>query len=92
LVKTSEGIEKLVEKLNGFPVIAKLTRGSQGKGIMIADSLNALNGIIDTISLLGEDLIIQEYFETEQNADLKKLVSETMKMPKSMICSKTMKN
>jgi len=31
---------------------------------MIADSLNALNGIIDTISLLGEDLIIQEYFET----------------------------
>ena len=64
LVKTTKNLSYILKKLNGFPVIVKLTRGSQGKGIMIADSLNTLRAIIDTMTLLEEDIIIQEYIKT----------------------------
>jgi ribosomal protein S6--L-glutamate ligase len=64
LVKSTSAIEEIVEQLNGYPIIAKLTRGSQGKGIMLAESAHALKGIIDTVNLLEEDLMLQEYFET----------------------------
>ena len=65
LAKSSKDLDYMLNILNGFPVIVKLTRGSQGKGVMIADSYNTLKSIIDTMTLLEEDIILQEYFETE---------------------------
>lgn len=64
LVKTTQNLDYILNNLNGFPIIIKLTRGSQGKGVMIADNINTLRSIIDTMSLLEEDIILQEYFET----------------------------
>lgn len=65
LIKSSHNLDYWVKHLNGFPVILKLTRGSQGQGIMIAESYNTLKAIIDTMTLLEEDIILQEYIETD---------------------------
>lgn len=64
LVKSSSNLDFIIEQLNGLPVIVKLTRGSQGKGVMIAETMNSLKSIIDTMTLFEEDIILQEYFET----------------------------
>ncbi|MGD9581691.1 MAG: RimK family alpha-L-glutamate ligase [Vampirovibrionia bacterium] len=72
LIKSTENIDFILDKLGKFPVIIKLTRGSQGKGVMYADSYNSLRSIIDTMSLLEEDIIIQQYFHTEpKNSDIR---------------------
>ena len=72
LIKSTQKIDFILEKIGNFPVIIKLTRGSQGKGVMFADCYNTLRSIIDAMCLLDEDIIIQEYFNTEpKNSDIR---------------------
>ena len=72
LIKSTQNIDFILEKIGNFPVIVKLTRGSQGKGVMFADCYNTLRSIIDTMTLLDEDILIQEYFNTEpKNSDIR---------------------
>lgn len=72
LMKSTQNIDFILEKIGNFPVIIKLTRGSQGRGVMFADCYNTLRSIIDAMSLLDEDIIIQEYFNTEpKNSDIR---------------------
>lgn len=72
LVKSACSLDIIVDKLGGFPIIAKLSRGSQGKGVMIADNINSLQSIIDTITLLDEELMVQKYYPTiPENSDIR---------------------
>lgn len=72
LVKSTNSLDYIANQLNGFPLIVKLSRGSQGKGVMIANDLNTLKSIIDTMTLLDEEIMVQEYFETEpQYSDIR---------------------
>ncbi|MCA9347886.1 ATP-grasp domain-containing protein [Candidatus Saccharibacteria bacterium] len=46
-----------------YPVIIKLARGSQGKGVVIAESLRSARSVCDALFELGCSLIAQEYIE-----------------------------
>lgn len=69
-----EEIEKVLELVGGPPVIVKLIQGSQGIGVMLADTRESLKGIVDTLWGLGQDILIQEYFPEAQGRDLRVLV------------------
>lgn len=48
-----------------YPVIIKIPRGAQGKGVMVADSVQAARSVIDALDVFNQPYIIQEYIETD---------------------------
>ncbi len=58
-----EASRALLEKVH-FPIILKLLQGTQGKGVLFADSHAAASSILDTLSSLNQPFIIQEYIDT----------------------------
>ena len=62
VVPTVEAGKDLISKIK-FPIIIKLPQGTHGKGVMVVDSLAAAKGFLDTLNLLKQPFIIQEYIE-----------------------------
>ncbi len=63
ITSTIEAAKKLIEDLN-YPIIMKFPHGTQGKGVMYADSFASANSILDALNVLKQPFIIQEYVET----------------------------
>lgn len=58
-----EAARKLLEEIP-YPIIMKFPEGTQGKGVMYADSFPSASSILDALSSLNQPFIIQEYIET----------------------------
>ncbi len=52
-------------KIVHYPVVIKLPGGTQGRGVMFADSFSSASSFLDALSVLHQPFIIQEYVETE---------------------------
>ncbi|MBR9675482.1 RimK family alpha-L-glutamate ligase [Candidatus Woesearchaeota archaeon] len=61
---TTDAAKKILEKIN-YPIIMKLPSGTQGKGVMVADSYAAAASMLDTLESLNQPFILQEYIETD---------------------------
>ena len=63
LASTVQASRMLLDKIN-YPIIMKLLQGTQGKGVLFADSHAAASSILDTLSSLNQPFIIQEFIDT----------------------------
>ena len=58
-----ESAKKLLKKVN-YPIVMKFPEGTQGKGVMFADSISSASSLLDALGALNQPFIIQEYVET----------------------------
>lgn len=72
LTATVDAARDLLEKLN-YPIIMKFPQGTQGKGVMFADSFASASSILDALNALNQPFIIQEYVESG-STDIRLLV------------------
>ena len=63
LSATSDAAKEVMAKMN-FPVIMKFPQGTQGKGVMFADSYSSACTILDALDALNQPFLVQEYVET----------------------------
>lgn len=63
LAATMKAAKKLLDEVH-FPIIMKVPTGTQGKGVMSADSLASARSMLDTLESLKQPVILQEYIET----------------------------
>jgi len=63
VVSTADAGKKLLKKID-YPVVMKLPAGTHGKGVMLADSPESASSMIDTLALLKQPFLMQEYIET----------------------------
>ena len=63
-----------VDAVGGTPVIIKLLQGTQGVGVMIAESAAAVESTIDTLWGLGQNIILQEFIAESKGRDIRALV------------------
>ncbi|MBN1175901.1 RimK family alpha-L-glutamate ligase [Candidatus Woesearchaeota archaeon] len=63
LASTIAAAREMLERLN-YPIIMKFPQGTQGKGVLFADSFASASSILDALSTLRQPFIIQEYVET----------------------------
>jgi ribosomal protein S6--L-glutamate ligase len=63
LSATTGAARKILENIN-YPIIMKFPQGTQGKGVMFADSYASASSILDALSALNQPFLIQEYIET----------------------------
>jgi ribosomal protein S6--L-glutamate ligase len=74
IARTPESIRGAVDAVGGTPVIIKLLKGTQGVGVMKADSPEGVESIIDTLWGLGQNIILQEFIAESMGRDLRAIV------------------
>ena len=67
-------IKDAVKRLGGLPVVLKLFRGSQGKGVMLGENISAVESILTSVWAIGFDVMLQEYLKETKGADIRVLV------------------
>jgi len=67
-------VEKLIKLVGGTPLIMKLLKGTQGTGVIFAESLASVESMLETIWSLGEDIMMQRFVAESKGRDLRILV------------------
>lgn len=63
LASTISEAKNVLKKMS-YPIVMKFPKGTQGKGVMFAESYASASSILDALSVLKQPVIIQEYIET----------------------------
>src|SRR5215469_6951857 len=74
MARDASNVPRLVDEVGGLPAVVKLLRGTQGVGVMLASTIPALQGILDTFRGLGQDIVLQEFVAESRGRDLRALV------------------
>ena len=71
----SKGGEKqLIELVSGAPVIIKLLEGTQGLGVVLAETKKAAQSVVEAFHGLKARIIVQEYIKEAKGADIRAFV------------------
>jgi ribosomal protein S6--L-glutamate ligase len=69
-----EEVPQAVEMVGGLPCIIKLIQGTQGIGVMIAHTTAEVEGMLDTLWTLGQEILLQELVAESRGKDVRALV------------------
>ncbi len=67
-------LDKLMRLVSGPPLIMKLLRGTQGTGVIFAESRASVESMLETIWSLGEDIMLQRFVAESKGRDVRALV------------------
>lgn len=70
----SKDVEHLVKSIGGAPVVIKLLEGTQGLGVILAETANAAYSVIEAFNGLKVRVIAQQFIEEAGGADLRAFV------------------
>lgn len=70
----SRDVEKVIDHVGGAPVIIKLLEGTQGLGVVLAETKNAAESVLEAFNGLQARTLVQEYIEEANGADIRALV------------------
>jgi ribosomal protein S6--L-glutamate ligase len=70
---TKKLANKILEEVK-YPIIMKTSQGTQGKGVMIAESIKSARTILDVLEESQKPYLIQEFVETKQTSDIRAIV------------------
>lgn len=66
--------DKLLEQVGGAPCVIKLLQGTQGKGVVLAESKKAAESVIELISGTKSNYLVQEFIKESGGTDIRCLV------------------
>jgi ribosomal protein S6--L-glutamate ligase len=70
----SKNVEHVVDSVGGAPVILKLLEGTQGLGVILAESQNAAGSVMEAFNGLEARIIVQEFIKEAGGADIRAFV------------------
>ncbi|WP_375416488.1 30S ribosomal protein S6--L-glutamate ligase [uncultured Hymenobacter sp.] len=70
----SEDVPAMIRQVGGAPVIIKLLEGTQGLGVVLAESEKAAQSVIEAFHNLKARIIVQEFIAESKGADLRAFV------------------
>lgn len=80
--------EQLIELVGGTPLVIKLLEGTQGKGVVLAETAKAAESVIDAFREMDAYFLVQEYIKEAEGCDIRcfvvgdKVVASMMRMAK----------
>lgn len=72
--RNPDKIDDLLKNVGGAPVVIKLLEGTQGIGVVLAETRKAAESIIEAFMGLKANILIQEYIKEAGGADIRCLV------------------
>ncbi|HZW63334.1 MAG TPA: 30S ribosomal protein S6--L-glutamate ligase [Flavobacteriaceae bacterium] len=70
----SRDVEEVIEHVGGTPVIIKLLEGTQGLGVVLAETKNAAESVLEAFNGLQARVIVQEFIKEAKGADLRAFI------------------
>lgn len=67
-------LERAITSLGGPPVIIKLREGTQGVGVIKADSLSSASSIVQALWALEQPVLLQEFIQECKGSDIRAFV------------------
>ncbi len=67
-------IEGLLDVVGGTPVVVKLLEGTQGLGVVLAETRKAAESVIGAFRQLDANILVQEYIKESKGADVRAFV------------------
>jgi len=66
-----DNIEEQIKIIGGTPVIIKLQEGTQGLGVILAETKKSAKSIIDTFYKMNTSILLQKYVEESNGEDIR---------------------
>jgi len=70
----SRNVKDIVRAAGGAPVVVKLLEGTQGLGVVLAETDNAAESVLEAFNGLKVRVIVQEFIEEAKGADIRAFV------------------
>ena len=66
-----DNIEDLIEEVGGAPLVIKMVEGSQGIGVVLAETDNAARSVIQAFMGLNANIMVQEFVREAAGSDIR---------------------
>lgn len=73
-VNDKKDVLPAIERVGGAPVVIKLIEGTQGIGVLLAESLKAAESIIELLHSQKQDVLIQKFVAESKGKDIRAFV------------------
>ena len=70
----TQDIDGLIETVGGAPLVIKLLEGTQGIGVVLAETYQAAKSVIEAFRGLDANILVQEFIAEAKGSDLRCLV------------------
>jgi ribosomal protein S6--L-glutamate ligase len=72
--RQADHVAGCMERVDGPPVVVKLLQGTQGIGVVLAESAAAASSVVEAFHGLDQDILIQQFIAEANGADIRALV------------------
>lgn len=72
--RTPEHVRRCIEMAEGPPVVVKLLQGTQGIGVVLAETERGASSVIEAFHGLDENILIQKFIQEAKGADIRAFV------------------
>ncbi len=70
----SKDVSNIIEQVGGAPCVIKLLEGTQGVGVVLAETRSAAESVLEAFQGLKARVIVQEYIKESKGADIRAFV------------------
>ena len=67
-------IHDVIEKIGKTPLIMKLLQGTQGNGMVLAETMKAAESVMNAFKQVDADILIQEFIKESSGVDIRAIV------------------
>ncbi|MCA9621160.1 MAG: RimK family alpha-L-glutamate ligase, partial [Myxococcales bacterium] len=68
---STQDVDGLIEAVGGPPLIVKVTEGTQGMGVVLAETRKSAEAVIQAFQGLNANFLVQEYIKESAGTDLR---------------------
>lgn len=71
---TPKNIDNILEQVGGAPVVIKLLEGTQGIGVILAETHKSAKSVIESFLALKANILVQEFIKEAGGADIRAFI------------------
>jgi ribosomal protein S6--L-glutamate ligase len=72
--RQAEHVPGCIDRVDGPPVVVKLLQGTQGIGVVLAESTRAASSVIEAFHGLEQNILIQKFIRESKGSDIRAIV------------------
>jgi len=72
--RQADHVPACIDRVEGPPVVVKLLEGTQGIGVVLAESTRAASSVIEAFHGLEQNILIQQFIKESKGSDIRALV------------------
>lgn len=72
--RSTRDVDDLVKMVGGVPLVIKLLEGTQGIGVVLAETKKAASSVIEAFYGMGKNILIQEFIKESKGTDIRAFI------------------